>query len=85
MEPSERIEHLKAYCSKWKETAESVAAQRDELLELQRSGIKIFDHGSEHNFLPTMINEADEAARTLYKIFLQMESLRDHAIAGEVI
>jgi len=84
MASTERIESLKAYCIQWKESAERVTKQRDELLSLQRSGIRIFDHGSEHDFLPTMINEADEAVRTLYKIYIQMESLRDHAIAGEV-
>lgn len=83
MASAQRIENLKAYCAQWKESSEGLTKRRDELLSWQTQGIHIFEGRSKQDILPTMIAEADVAARNVYAILIRMEALRDRAIAGE--
>jgi hypothetical protein len=83
MATAQRIENLKTYCAQWKESLESVTRRRDELLQWQSSGLHIYENDSRQDLLPTMINEADAAAKNLHAILVRMEALRDRAVAGE--
>ena len=83
MATPERIERLKTYCAQWKESLENVTKRLDELLSWQSAGVHIFESDRDEDILPTMIGEADAAARNLNAILIRMESLRDRAIAGE--
>ena len=83
MASAERVENLKTYCKQWKESSENLTRRRDELLFWQSSGVHIFESGSNQDLLPTMIAEADAAARNVYAILIRMEALRDRAYAGE--
>lgn len=82
MATEERIDNLNKFCEQWKESLKSAEKQRDNLIELKNSGVSAFDDNGKELF-PTMIEEADEAAKIYKKILIKMESIRDGAISGE--
>ena len=83
MATPERIADLEAYCKQWEDSLANVTERRDQLLSWQSNGMHIFENDSEEDLLPTLIAEADSAARTFQKVLIRMQFLRDRAIAGE--
>ncbi len=83
MASNQRINVLKLYCAQWKESLEGLEARRDELISWKEKGIFIFENDNKEDLFPTLIEEADNAAKTYKKILIHMEALRDRAINGE--
>ena len=83
MATPKRIADLKAYCEQWEECLNGVITRMDELRRWQDEGMHIFEKDDTQDLLPTMIEEADYAARNLKTILIRMQDLHNRAIAGE--
>lgn len=83
MASKERVSQLQQFCDQWRQSLKEAEERRDDLIKQQNSGVTIFTSDAEGDLLPTLILEADEAAKIYKKCLIKLESVRDRAIAGE--
>jgi len=83
MANSQRISDLEEYCKQWKQSLHDAEARRDELLSWKQMGMFVFENDKGEDQFPSLIEQADDAAKTYHKILIYMESLRDRAKNGE--
>jgi hypothetical protein len=74
---------LETFCQQWKECLVNAEARRDELISWKQQGMFVFENDSKEDQFPSLIEEADNAAKIYKKILTRIESLRDRALNGE--
>lgn len=83
MATTQRIENLKSYCEKSKESVIEAEKRKDELITWKNDGMSVTTSDSEKDLFPVLIDEAEKAVEIYKGILEKMETLRNRAINGE--